>query len=368
MCKSRISEDDRKRRAFIDAAGLMQESLSRSTGLPKFERKVGTYWTIATHTLSQIDVFPILLLLGPMGTGKTKAGQVVANFAYRPRELSLRAMTGPAIRDAFAQSHEGTVVIEEADSAWKDKDGTFEGLISDRYQRGTAKAFLKAPNSDGYWETVERVFFGATAVHRRISFADAALDGRSIRIRFRADHSRKYEEFNAKAPCNLEGRNLIGTLTYQPPAMEQPDGVAARVFNSYRPILSAAKFCGDEEFLEEVLLILRSETRELKDAQCLEPDGLVLLAIVEAVLETGVPNWQTIKYSDIARSIWDSHRVPLLPRQIGSLARGLGFETKVSHGTYVVLPTPATLIRACDRCGYTDDSIEELRRQRDNLG
>jgi hypothetical protein len=53
----------------------------------------------------------------------------------------------------------------------------------------------------------------------------------------------------------------------------------------------------------------------------------------------------------------------LQPRQIGPIARDLGFETKTSHGVTVVVPTPATLLKACDECEYTDEVIKELRQE-----
>ena len=143
---------------------------------------------------------------------------------------------------------------------------------------------------------------------------------------------------------------------------EKSDNVAARVFKSYRPLLAAAKICGDDVFAEQMLPILLRGTAELKEAQGSEPDGLIARAIVEAVYATGVAQWQNSKFSEITESIWKGHRVSLQPRQVGPLARELGFETKPSHGRTVVAPSPAALMRACDKCGYTDESIEDLRR------
>jgi hypothetical protein len=139
--------------------------------------------------------------------------------------------------------------------------------------------------------------------------------------------------------------------------------VAARIFNTYRPLLSAAQLCGDDEFSEQVLSKLRQETLELKEAQSSEPDGLVLRAIVEFAFASGCAEFQNIKLSALAKSIWDNHRFSLLPRQIAPIARDLGFVTKPSHGVTVVVPTPVTLLKACDECEYTDEAIEELRRE-----
>ncbi len=147
-----------------------------------------------------------------------------------------------------------------------------------------------------------------------------------------------------------------------PPAV-QPSGVAARVFDTYAPLLSVAQLCGDDDFAKEVFRKLQQETLELKEAQAEEPDGLVLRAIVEAIFERGTAEFRYVKLRDIADSIRGNHNVLLQPRQIGPFARELGFGTKPSHGVTVVVPTPATLLKACDECEYTDEGIEQLRRE-----
>jgi integrase len=150
---------------FSKAVKLMDESLLRSTGLGELDRKLVTFWTLGTHTLPYVDTFPMLVLLGKMGTGKSQALSIIGNFAYHPVTFSLRGMTAPAIRDEFAGCHEGTAIVEEADSAWNDKDAAFERMLSDRYQRASARASHKVPALDsGWWESVSKPYFGATAL------------------------------------------------------------------------------------------------------------------------------------------------------------------------------------------------------------
>lgn len=111
-----------------------------------------------------------------------------------------------------------------------------------------------------------------------------------------------------------------------------------------------------------MLARLLNDTLELKEAQSTEPDGLVLSAIVESVFNSGTAQFSNIKLSTIARSIWENHRFSLQPRQIAPMARELGFETRTSHGVTVVVPTPATLLKACDECEHTDEAISALRQ------
>jgi len=344
------------------AAALMQKALTESTGLKDLQQKIVIYWTLATHSLPNANTFPLLALVGKMGTGKSQALSIIGNFARRPVRLSLRGMTTPTIRDKFAESYNGTAIVEEADFAWRDAETSFERLLSDRYQRASAEAFHKVKSGDKNWSTATKQYFGATALHRRIPFRDAALDGRTVCARTRPDHTRQYREFKADDAWNSEGKEIVRDLTFQPLVIEQPQAVAARVFDTYQPLLSAARLCADDEFAEQLLTRLRQETLELKEAQSSEPDGLVLQAIVEAVFQHGTADFGNIKLSRLSQSIWDNHRFSLSPRQIGPIARELGFTTKASHGTTVVVPTPATLLRACDECEYTDEGIEEFRR------
>lgn len=68
-------------------------------------------------------------------------------------------------------------------------------------------------------------------------------------------------------------------FTFEPPTIEQPQGVAARISNTYKPLLGVAMLCGDHGFEEQIRPELLQQTFELKEAQSSEPDGLVLQAI-----------------------------------------------------------------------------------------
>ena len=304
------------------AAILMQTALTESTGLKDFPRKVVTYWTLATHSLRSVNTYALLALQGKMATGKSQTLAIIENFAHRPVRLSLRGMTTPTIRDKFAEAQNGTAIVEEADSAWKDPETGFERLLSDRYQRASATAShkVKSGSADKNWFTSSKEYFGATVLHRRIPFKDAALDGRTIVVRFRPDHTRQYREYCSEDMWNLEGRELLGGFTFDPVEIEYPKGVAGRIFNTHKALLSTARLCGDREFEEELRTRMLQETAELREAQSTEPDGLVLRAIVEAVFAFGTADFGNIKFTDLAESIWKNHRFPLTSRQIGPIA------------------------------------------------
>ena len=303
-----------------------------------------------------------------MGTGKSQTLKIVHNFGFRSAGMSLRGMTGPAIRDKFAACYEGTAVVEEADAAWKDSDSNFERLISDRYQRDSAEASHKVKRGDKDWGIITKKYFGATALHRRISFIDPALDGRSVFVRSRPDHTRQYREYNEADEWNAEGRELIREVTFKLPAIEKPDRVAARVFCSYMPLLGVAKLCGDSDFENQTLDRLLQNTLELKEAQSSEPDGLRATGDCRGRFLVRFARLQQHKVQRLVEVDLEESPAPIAPRQIGPMARELGFSTKTSHGSTVVVPTPAALLRACQECEYSDEAVEELRQDLLGLG
>src|SRR5438552_17190637 len=85
------------------AAVLMDMALTSVTGLKPRDRKLVTYWTLATHALPWVSMIPLLVLIGKMGTCKIQTLQIIKRFAHRTRAFSLRCRTLPAIPDAPAE-------------------------------------------------------------------------------------------------------------------------------------------------------------------------------------------------------------------------------------------------------------------------
>lgn len=346
-----------------EATEMMDFILERITGLSELDRKIVAYYTLSTHSVRAAHTFPLLVLLGPTGTGKSITLHVIRDFAYRPDAFSLRGRTLPTIRDELVACHDGTAIIEESDRAWSGSE-SFEAMLSDRYQRATAQAALKEPVGDRGYETVDKTFFGATVLHRRYPFEDAALDGRSILVHFRADHSREYDELEDFDPLLADARKLVGRLVFELPEVARLRGVAGRIFATHKLLFAVAQVGEDETFRQQLQERVLSETDQLKETQSVEPVGLVVRALIDCLSGPGgKPDFHHVRIRDLRASIWDNYRIELQPRQIGAIARQVGFETKNSHGFRVVAPTPATLLQACEEVGYEDEAIATLRAQ-----
>jgi len=199
-------------------------------------------------------------------------------------------------------------------------------------------------------------------LHRRVKFADAALEGRSITLNFKPVHTRKYKDFSEADSAVVELRQRLQPFTFDPPDLRRSFDAAGRILNSYTPILALAEMCGDE-FLVQMEARLATKTEQLKEDQSIEPDGLVVRSLVERLSTSGGGFvFHNVKMKDPKASIFAHSGRDLEPRQIAALARDLGFATKESHGYTVVVPTPPSLVAACERVGYEDEEIEKLRK------
>jgi hypothetical protein len=305
-------------------------------------------------------MFPLLLLKGPMGTGKSVTLRIIKVFAYRPVVFSARGSTLPVIRDHLARCNEGTAIIEEADEGWKG-DQTLEALLSDRYQKDSAEAALKVGTPENY-VTVTVHIFGATVLHRRKPFSDPALKARSVLVLFKANHEKTYSEFSENDPSVQEAREMVKELSFVAEGVPCPTGIAARVWDTYKYVVSIAQMCGDKDFLPSIMDRLLSETATLIADQSEEPNGLVLRAIMERISSGDKDiKFRNVRFSEIVESIWKNFQVPMRPQQVGTIVRELRFKTKESHGVTVVVADPASLLKACDEVGYDDDAIRALR-------
>jgi hypothetical protein len=193
-------------------------------------------------------------------------------------------------------------------------------------------------------------------------------------VRFRPNNDRPYNEFSAAHPWNKAGKELKEGLAFELPKYRNLPGIAARITNTYNPLLALADQLGDAQFINDTMAELSQAMADLKEAQGSEPDSLILRAILFHIFNEPnpldpdnpmavctEPSWSNIKIGRLKKYIWDEHRITLDQRQIAQMARELGFATNLSHGVTVVAPTPAALIRACDACEYEDGAIKALR-------
>jgi hypothetical protein len=342
--------------------------LGEATGLSQKDRRIIAYWIIATHDLHNVRQFPILRALGKMACGKSQTLRVIAAYSREAKKMSLRAMTQAAFRDSLCDAYEGTAIIEEADSVWKGGEW-FETFISDRYSRETSVGAVKEQLDKSVWKATptQKLYFGATVIHRRVPFADAALDGRTITINFKpVKRDAPFIEFDSENDRSRKISDSAKSFALPLNHYQLPTTIPGRIANTWRPILAVAHAVNDQNFIENIVALhVATAALELKEAQDSEPDAVVLKAIIREVfkdsMEGSTPVFKNIKLSELVISIKLEDQQDLKSRQVGQLARQLGFEVGVSHGQSVVKPDRASLLRVCQDQQYSDPEIDRLR-------
>lgn len=349
-----------------NAAACILACLDEGTGLSEFEQKLIAYYCIATHSVPHMDSFPLLVFKGPQGTGKSSALKVVCKVARAPKSISLRNSTQAAVRDELAGCYQGTAIIEEGDSGWK--DAGVEPLLSDRCQRTTAVSTHNKPGGDGGWIPHRQDYFGATAIHRRMPFSDAALQSRSISVRFRRNDKKKYPglQWQPSAALVEYACGILKGVDSSLPQVDTLESIDARIRDTYSPVLAVARILGDDTFLNNITGRLHTETLTLREGQAAEPEPLVLNALLSCLWNESKKRLdfgRRVAYSDIAKSIEVREHVILKPHQIGSMLRDLGFSTTTSHGVTKVDLAPGSLIAACEQFGIEDEALSKQKAE-----
>jgi len=345
----------------------MDSALCKFTGLKPLQRKTVTYYGLATHALNTTEIFPQLAVSGPTSSGKSSTMKVAGVFAYQPHAFPIGNKTLPVIREELSKAHDGTAVIEEADESWKGEVG-FESLLSGRYDRATAEAgFMEGGGAKGgKWTAVTRKTYGATILHRRKSFIDAALETRTIPIRTHKVDPKSVTRMPRKLsddPILAEGYEFSKAAQaweggVELPAADSVPGIDGRVMDTFEPLLAMAKLLGDHAFIKEIKSVLLHRTEELGFAQETENEALVLRAILHHTHdERGRRSFNYVRLRAIADWIEDEFRTTIHPRQVGVLCRDLNLKTKSSNGAAVVVPDWRIIVRSCAEYGVTDDAL-----------
>jgi hypothetical protein len=365
MTNSHDTDDEGLVQAFSQAAVLMDVLLEFHTGLSPFGRKLLTYYTLGSHALPHAQHFPLAKLRGFFGTGKSSALKVAKLFAYRPFSFSGRGCSFPVFRDNLELAYQGTALIEEGDAGWKCDP---EPLLSDRYDRTSAQAGHKVPSGEAGFSTRVILYFGATIIHRRVAFADAALESRCVAVNFRPVHGRTYGEMGAdweaqwsEAPEVKAIQDLILDL----PPVEQDELIAGRIWNTYTPVIAVAGIVGDSQFEAELIQKMEGITMTLKEAQATaELDTIAVRALIECMSKGGTLKiGEGISLKDIRDTVWKNTSLTASPFQLGTIFGDLGVERRKSHGITKLYASAAILVKVCTELGIDDEAVEELAKK-----
>jgi len=348
------------------AATLADKILCDCTGLDDYKRKLVTYWALATHALPHLQTFPGLSLQGQFGCGKSECLNVISLLSAKPMRITLNSFTLPAVRDAFINTYEGTVLIEEADTTWKtEHDKAFENLLNNRNNRSAA---IEEHNHQvsKTWKRQRSRYFGATVLHRRQPFDDSALESRTIVVKFKPVRERTYKPFNSTDPLTTETVKAIAQISkLHLPYFESIANIAGRVMDTYRPCLMLAQYIDDQAFITGSYDILHSQTERMVIDQGTEFSHVVFSALISCMIDpddsTHTLSYCNVKLSSLVDAIYKETREWYPTRKVGRQLRLMGHTVKVSNGQAVVSPTRKSMLNSYESITYSDpDVLQQL--------
>lgn len=361
-----VEEEPEEVKALRDAIDLIDAALDAAAGHDRYSRRLCAYYAAATWHLGKFDKFPALAIYSALAAGKTQVLKVMEWICLNPYSFDARKVTDATLREVFNQAQNGTLLIEEADGV------ELEPWVHGRYAKETAKAAKMAPVGARGWEKREYYTFGATVLHKREPFNDAALESRCIWLAVHPNRQRPRDSYSLPPEYMTD---LIKQLLREASKIELakraqvPGNIAGRVIDVYEPILLLAEVAEDTEFRGWLIgTHMRLADAAVKDGQTWEPSALVIKALLAVLAERG--SGTSLDYSkpvkvdkDLVTRLRSDYQISMHPRKVTKIVRDQGFRLRSSGGIIVIDIDLNTLAAACIRFGIEDELLEKALKQ-----
>lgn len=289
-----------------------------ASGVTKEQAKTCLYYTIATYLLpDELDLMPILAIIGPIGTGKTDLLNQLAKMANEPKRVG--GKTFAALRDKLGKTT--TALFDDAD----DID---ERILINRYSKVDSIIEHKVQVPMG-WITKKTNVFGATIITKRLPFHDSAITSRSIVIKtqhkpgnYKLTRFRNVHEILRKKAEEID--------------LEKTEPTSHRVKNNWMPLQAIANYFEDDEWLEYSQKEIEGGVRVLKVGQSYEPEEALLLVLKvktnSAKLSTEIKYSRDVYIREIKGDLREHFDINFKIKEIEEYLQGLGFKTTRPDG------------------------------------
>ncbi|MCP4612484.1 MAG: hypothetical protein GY845_27615 [Planctomycetes bacterium] len=347
------------------AIGNMAAFFSLPSGTTPFQLRLAAYYAASTWFLEQFQVFPMFVLYGNSGCGKTSLLDGLGEFCYKPVTVNISAETEATFRETLSKTNDGTAIIEESeDSTTSDK---IEAFIKGRYSRKTGIAHKMIPTKSGSWAPTEYHTFGATIIHRRDHFNDQATESRCIYLPIQFNGLRSKSDYQSIPDMLAEGprRYLDDARSTTLPSKVTilPDNIMGRVADTYDPILKIAQLLDDKPFIQELIRELQFADAAFRHGQTYSPKALVFKALLACMEQSGALDLSksVCVERNICQHLRSNYMQGLTPNSAAKLLRELGFVVKQSGGVNKVMGiTISQLANAAREAGVEDELLSNL--------
>jgi len=315
-------------------------------GLDESQARTLTYFAIATYGLPELQIFPLLVISGVAGTGKTTILEVLKRITYKPCP---QLIDGKSTSAVFRDSLNGlpTALIDEADEAP-------EKWLFKRYSRQSSGISINAKHSEeDTWGKKNIDLFGATVLHSRKPFKDPALLSRSIVV------YTKSADVKAFVPGAFEGFNeTLASIASQVDWNQVSTIGTDRISDTWAPLIAVDSFFNSDwkQYADSQIETARNN---LAFGHETEPGQAVYKSLLALALDHKGDVSERVLMGDIAKNLDEDEA--LSTYQVGVVLIGLGFEKRSRGGkTYIYTGGEANLADVGLKLGLKDDWLDDI--------
>lgn len=288
-----------------------------ASGITKEQAKTCLYYAVATHLLpEELDIMPILAIVGPQGTGKSDLITQLSTMVKGPDKVGTESIS--TLRDGLNKTI--TALIDEGGDV-------YEKYLIQRYAKGTSVVPYKKGYGSNVWKSLRAHIFGATIIARRIPFKDAATTSRSIIIRTVYNPGDYRIKYFRKAHIKLG--NVASKVSFEEETSE-------RIRNNWMPLQAIARYLGDKQWLKYSYEEIKKSTRVLKGSQKLEPEHALLMVLREKMIRIVSGTDQVlpgdVTVGDVRKELKSEFDCYLSNTQIIEICQAWGFKVVSSSG------------------------------------
>jgi hypothetical protein len=288
-------------------------------------QKIASYYVMTSWVYDALNTISYIRFLGDLGTGKTRAEDVVGGLCYKPMFVSGAITPAPLYRAIAAWG--GTMIIDEGD--WRDSDEYNEvvKILNQGYEKG--KDVLRC-NKDNPDQLKSYTAYCPKIIGSRKRFFDQALESRCLTETMRMTNRKDIpivlpDEF-WKEQLQLRNKLLmfrfknLANIVVDPEVINGVEGIEPRLKQA--TVSFSVLFSSIPSMKDHFRKFLREYQEELIEERSTSYEGLCIKALFEMVFEEGK---EKITPSDIADRL---NIEKLNERKVGKVLSPLSIKTK----------------------------------------
>ena len=282
-------------------------------------------WVFHTYIIDRFDTTPILYFKGVKETGKTRAGEVLGELAYKCERL-----TSPTEATLFrsAEYFQTALIIDEIQLWGKEGNEAVGRLIKSRYKRGmTVSRINQNQNKSGEDQVEYFDVFGPLSISTTETVPDV-IESRCIIFLMQKNKEAKVETFIDKDLARkLRNQLTVFRANYMDRKLKEVKPISRRRLNEILTPLYQTLMEIDPNLENEFKLIVKNleQSKDIEEEFTLEAE--IIEAVMEYYNETGEMDFLT---SEIVRRLNKdrNEKDEFSGRFIGRKLVNLGFKRK----------------------------------------